>query len=87
MVTTKQVDKTGDRQKYILLQNYERDTFWCGDVCCSVYYQTSACVREHNNKNSDILVDDREQLCCDAQQCLINRFCFVQNCLLGYTAV
>jgi hypothetical protein len=40
-----------------------------GDVCCSVGCCISACLRERNNENSDVPVDEREQLYWVAQQC------------------
>jgi hypothetical protein len=42
----------------ILSRNCECHAFLCGNVCCSVDCWTSACVLEHNNKNSDVPVND-----------------------------
>jgi hypothetical protein len=61
----------------ILSQNCKCQVFWCGGVCCGVDCWAGACVWECNNENSDIPVDDREQLYGTVQQCQMNclNFC------------
>jgi hypothetical protein len=60
----------------MLSQSCECAAVWCGDTCCSVNCWTSACVREHNDKTSDVPFNDGEQLYCIVQQCQIKCLCF-----------